>query len=130
MKLTGRELRRQRKLCDVYRKACLKYLDLYGLNGFDFYFYVIPGMDAMATVEYNVGEVRSAKFRINALAKVEDVDALAKHEVLELLLAELATYAGELYSDSVVNAAVHKVLYSLVNADSKKEAAHDTNKHP
>jgi hypothetical protein len=116
------ETERLRELCEAYREACIKYLDLYGLLGFDFYFRVIE-MDADASVEYNVGERRSAKFSVNPRVTLDRVDQLAKHEALELLLAELATLAGDQYADSVVNAAVHMVLYSLVNADNKRGMA-------
>lgn len=101
----------------AFRKAVKKYLRHYGLLNFTFTFEIKKLPDGSeAQCEYNVGEARGACFRVDENARDEAIDELAHHEVLELLLAELATMANETYDSKQVDRESHKVIYSVMNA--------------
>lgn len=107
-------------LLNKYRERCTHYLRRYGLTDYHLTFSAVKLEDANAQVTYCSGSNRWAQFRIATHVPHTDarwIDELAHHEALELLLADLATLANELYNEDVVNKEIHRIIYALVNAD-------------
>lgn len=105
-------------LLPQYRLACMKYLRLYGLTDWHLAFRLEKLPDANASVTYDTGQNRCAVFKLDTKAATcgTTIDELAHHEVLELLLAELACMAGEVFSEATVNTELHKIIYAITNS--------------
>lgn len=99
-----------------FKAECLKWIDRFHLNDWDVAFCMEDLRDANAEVSYQKGN-RKALFRLGseceAFSTIEDY---AKHECLELLLADLAVLSSSFFSEDLINDEVHKVINKLMVA--------------
>ena len=108
------------KQFNSYKKYCKHYLALFGITEWDVD-YKHHKIDAQSRVSYN-NSARIACFQLTTKGTIDfcyndDMQKLALHEVLHLLLADLA-----MGKESVEEIAIeHTVIQRLINAMSKVE---------
>ncbi len=104
---------------ELFKKSIYKWLDYFGLKKWDVsLFYEEYDMESNANIVWNYSN-KIVSFYLNPnLDKDEDIDKLAFHEVVELLLAKLRNYSLNtkyVISDEEVDASIHTVIRTLEN---------------
>lgn len=101
---------------ETFKSECIRWLGVLHLNDWDCVFLLEDIPDANARVRFQKG-TRKATFR---LAKERDgfesVEDNAKHECLELLLADMTILLAGFYSDSYIDDETHRVINKLMGS--------------
>ena len=97
-----------------YCEYCQLWIDRLHLNDWDYKFAVKEreGADAWASINYDYRKVLLCI--VPKREGIESIDNLAKHEVLELLLADVAGIMEVYRSESYVSDEIHKVINRLM----------------
>ena len=104
---------------EVFKKECWKWIDYFGLKGWDYNFThgeSLEGSVASYTLQY-AGRLVSFYLADDILQKISrrDIQQYAFHEVCHVLLQGLARHAYNMVQDDIVGEAAHKIIAILEN---------------
>jgi hypothetical protein len=98
-----------------FTKHCEYYLSILHLGNWDVAFQLgEEGSDANARCQYDVTAQKAVMILSEDHEHPVPIKDLAKHECLELLLADMATKLASYYSDLVIDRASHRVINRLM----------------
>jgi len=96
-----------------FKKACLKYIDLYGLMGWDIHITKGEREGAAAFTTFNE-HAMMATIHLVEVEDPKDIDLTAKHEVLHLFLGRLGAMARNRFIRmEEIEAAEHEIIAKL-----------------
>lgn len=99
---------------EKFKTECLKWINDLQLNDWDCVFVLEDIPDANARVRFQKG-TRKATFRLaQERDGYESVEDSAKHECLELLLADMTILLAGFYADAYIDDETHRVINKLM----------------
>ena len=101
---------------EEFKNHCERLIMYLGLRDWDCVYIIREADDRNAGIEYNPSTRKALFILASNREEYKTLYELAKHEVLELLLADLCTLLGPFYSDILIDNETHKVINRLVFA--------------
>jgi len=99
-----------------FRKHCERYIRMLNLNNWAVAYELgEKGTEHNACCRYDVIGQKAVMVLSSDYERQVPIKSLAKHECLELLLADMATKMNSVYVNSIVDCECHRVINRLMN---------------
>lgn len=112
--IRGKSVRSTGKDFDIFVKHCEHYRKVLHLNDWDIAYKMTDLEDCEAQTSLQ-NMTRKALVKLNKEREgIAGMKYLARHECLEILLADIRFFLGSFYSDGLVDDEIHKVINKLM----------------